>query len=295
MAFVIDTCWRYAGSKPKYEISFYDADGTLLGKQIVKKGQTPVFSGSTPKYNGWTFKGWAPAMGPVEGPMSYYASYQIVANVLEETCPYSWEQICQFHKDGTYRQKLSLGMSKIAPCGTYDPGLMELIGFDQDSKSGGSKVKTSWSSKNIIGTGRWGTPSTTASWSSCSLRNTMSALIDDMLDVLQENIVPVIKISERPGSGQTISTSDYIWLLGATELGVLHNTGNQPDYTEFYDTATSYKKCDIKGTAKYCWTRSRFNDSSYNVYVIGTAGGCAYSSMGTTNTNYGFNMGFSLD
>ena len=67
-----------------YTIVFKNWDGTILQSSSVEEGQTAVYNGSTParpsdsQYN-YTFNGWLPSLGPVNGNTEYTAQYTATA------------------------------------------------------------------------------------------------------------------------------------------------------------------------------------------------------------------------
>ena len=64
-------------------VVFKDYDGTILQTSTIEKGQTPVYTGSTPtrqsdgQYD-YTFNGWTPDLGPVYGDVEYTAQYTAI-------------------------------------------------------------------------------------------------------------------------------------------------------------------------------------------------------------------------
>ena len=57
-----------------YVVTYTDADGHLYGDETVEEGQTPL--GMTVEgRDGYAFKGWDPALGPVYGPTTYVAQW----------------------------------------------------------------------------------------------------------------------------------------------------------------------------------------------------------------------------
>jgi len=65
-------------------IRFVNYDGTLLEKQTVYNGQTPVYSGATPtktdETSTYVFLGWSPAVVPVNGDATYTATFSASLN-----------------------------------------------------------------------------------------------------------------------------------------------------------------------------------------------------------------------
>lgn len=70
----------YTNRLRQYEVSFYNADGSLLEKQTLDYGDTPVYSGNTPakqstvQYS-YNFAGWDKDLAVVQGPASYKATF----------------------------------------------------------------------------------------------------------------------------------------------------------------------------------------------------------------------------
>ncbi len=59
----------------KATATFEDWDGTKLYEVEVEKGATPTYGGSTPTREGYTFTGWDPALGAIDGDKTYTAQY----------------------------------------------------------------------------------------------------------------------------------------------------------------------------------------------------------------------------
>ena len=64
----------------EYTVQFVNYDGTVLQSSTVAYGQTPEYTGATPKRAGnvrytYAFKGWTPAIGKVTGDTTYTATY----------------------------------------------------------------------------------------------------------------------------------------------------------------------------------------------------------------------------
>jgi len=74
----------YSYSCDARTIRFVNYDGTLLEKQTVYNGQTPVYSGETPTKsdaaNTYVFLGWSPAVVPANGNATYTATYSSSLN-----------------------------------------------------------------------------------------------------------------------------------------------------------------------------------------------------------------------
>ncbi len=71
---------QYTDSVRKYEIKFVDYDDTLLEKQSLEYGSTPVYSQGEPTrssddYYTYAFTGWSPAIEKVKSDKTYKATY----------------------------------------------------------------------------------------------------------------------------------------------------------------------------------------------------------------------------
>ena len=86
---------QYESTLNKYEINFYNWDGTLLQSSMVNYGEWPAYYNSDPwresdvQYT-YTFTGWSPELDMVTGHQSYYAQYESTLNQYEISF-YNWD------------------------------------------------------------------------------------------------------------------------------------------------------------------------------------------------------------
>ncbi|MBQ6898447.1 MAG: InlB B-repeat-containing protein, partial [Clostridia bacterium] len=85
---------QYESSTNSYTVIWYDSDGTKLSEQTYLYGETPVYPNAAPTKTDpsgrltYTFKGWTPAIGTVEGNASYTAQYESRVNTYTVTFTY---------------------------------------------------------------------------------------------------------------------------------------------------------------------------------------------------------------
>ena len=58
-----------------YTVTWMNFDGAVLGTEQYEYGQTAVFKGEMPSFEGATFKGWSPSIMTVRGDMTYTAQF----------------------------------------------------------------------------------------------------------------------------------------------------------------------------------------------------------------------------
>ena len=85
---------QYESSTNSYTVTWYDSDGTKLSEQTYLYGETPVYPNAAPTKTDpsgrltYTFAGWTPAIGTVEGNASYTAQYESRVNTYTVTFTY---------------------------------------------------------------------------------------------------------------------------------------------------------------------------------------------------------------
>ncbi len=86
---------QYTQILMKYEVNFYNWDGTLLQSSMVNYGEWPTYYNSEPwreadaQYT-YTFTGWSPQLDWVSGNQAYYAQYESTLNQYEINF-YDWD------------------------------------------------------------------------------------------------------------------------------------------------------------------------------------------------------------
>ena len=86
---------QYTQILMKYEVNFYNWDGTLLQSSMVNYGEWPTYYNSEPwreadaQYT-YTFTGWSPQLDWVSGNQAYYAQYESTLNQYEISF-YNWD------------------------------------------------------------------------------------------------------------------------------------------------------------------------------------------------------------
>lgn len=119
----------FAESVRVYTINFYDGE-TLLHTEQVAYGDTPAYE--TTK-DGYSFEAWEPAIAPVTGGASYYATW----SELLKFSGASWNDISAVCEAGEASKHFAVGDTRTITAGDYTY-VLRVIALDTDNKADGS-------------------------------------------------------------------------------------------------------------------------------------------------------------
>lgn len=153
----------YTSTIRKYTVRFYNGTKLLLTVTDVPYGGSAKYVGVDPVHEGenpdaWLWVGWDPSPNNITGDTSCYAQFTFVA--LEETITDSWEEIIASTKDGSYKEKYSIGDTKTIDLGSAGKVNMQIVAFDVDELADGTgKAPITWISEQLLATSRRMNPS----------------------------------------------------------------------------------------------------------------------------------------
>ena len=86
---------QYEATFNRYEVTFFNWDGSILQSSMVHYGEVPTYTGVTPTREAdtqytYTFTGWSPELDWVKGAANYYAQYEGTLNQYEINF-YDWD------------------------------------------------------------------------------------------------------------------------------------------------------------------------------------------------------------
>lgn len=148
----------YTSTIRKYTVRFYNGNKLLLTVTDVPYGGSAKYAGADPVHEGenpdaWLWIGWDPSPNNITGDTSCYAQFTFIA--LEETITDSWEEIIASTKDGTYKDRYSIGDTKTIDLGTEGKVNMQIVAFDADDLADGTgKAPITWISEQLLATNR---------------------------------------------------------------------------------------------------------------------------------------------
>lgn len=144
----------YTSTIRKYTVRFYNGTKLLLTVTDVPYGGSAKYVGVDPVHEGenpdaWLWVGWDPSPNNITGATSCYAQFTFVA--LEETITDSWEEIIASTKDGSYKERYSIGDTKTIDLGSEGKVNMQIVAFDVDELADGTgKAPITWVSEQTM-------------------------------------------------------------------------------------------------------------------------------------------------
>lgn len=188
---------------------------------------------------------------------TYLNVFNVVRDVSEHKSLYTWMDIDEMIRDGSYRTKLQVGdKCQLVLPGDYDD-YAEIAGIDMDEDDSGNVIPITWVCRLLLDTKHQmilssNNDSTTTDYRNTDLRNYLnnsfgmqpgySGLIDMFPDRLKHMLRKAKKTTYlyRSGSssGETVSHYDYVWIPSYREV-----TGNTtaketsgPIYSDYFSS-----------------------------------------------------------
>lgn len=267
-----------------YTVNFYD------GANVLKTEQHEYNSSSTYVYNktGARFTGWTPSPTNIQSDLDCYGEWVFAAFATD-----SWADIAAASESGKASEYYSIGDERELELnyadGTREKIVVQVVAFNHDKKSDGTKVGMTIIAKNALATPMfWGTtnyPLTDAS-------NTLYAYTkngfdgSDIKPYLTDVVMPALPKALQNGLKEVQKSENYhngmnaknyktqyrsIWIPSAREVLGGSTLPDQNSQYSFYSTvenriATLYSN----GEAVEYWTSTV--DSRENAYSITTSG-----------------------
>ena len=123
---------------PQYKVTFVDGAGKTLATQVVYKGETAVYTGTTPtkvydSTNHYTFKGWDKDLTNITADTTITAVYTAIPHSYEDgTCVCGHVEVKEPVEESTWKLGHSLNLASDISI-NYAIGRSTLAGYDLDS------------------------------------------------------------------------------------------------------------------------------------------------------------------
>ena len=207
-----------------------------------------------------------------------------------ENC--TWEEITAIGNAGKADEYFNLGDTKTITLTTGEEVLMEIVAFDADEKTDGSKAAITWLSKNLLATkhNMISSLSNFAGWRASEMRSWLQSDVYNTLPSEVKNaIVEVEKTYYNNTTSSTLTYTDTVWIPSYREMfgGTSFETSGAT-YTSYFTSDISRIKYYYNGNASW-WLRSACIDFSGGFELVESDG-----SSGSTNSNIdnGVALGF---
>jgi hypothetical protein len=180
---------------------------------------------------------------------------------------YSWDGVRAAIADGTYKDVYKVGDLVPLDLGSYGVHNMEIVAFDADEKTDGSKAAITWLSKELIARHGMNPSGNVNGWAASVMRTWLQSDIYNALpSEVRGAIVTVSKTYYDFTTKSTLTCEDNVWIPSVGEI-----FGNNSDssgcensgveYTTYFADDTSRIK-HHSGTATTWWLRSTVNYNS---------------------------------
>lgn len=148
----------YAQFVPIYDCVFKNGSETLYTVR-VQQGQSVTYAGpdmtNVEDANGNPWCGWDKPLTNIQANTTFNAIFYSFGETITD----SWEQIAAHVSAGDYATRYSVGDIKVLDLGTEGKVGMQIIAFDKDTKTDGSKAAITWLSKELLKTSKRWNPS----------------------------------------------------------------------------------------------------------------------------------------
>ncbi len=210
----------------------------------------------------------------------YPSYFKVTANV-EDLADYTWAEIANLANLGVASSIFNIGDTKEFTCTDGWVGTATIIGFNHDTKTDGGLANITFDLKYMYKDKGWmnATNTNVGGWEGTEMRNTiLPAILATFPDDIRNNI-KAVKKSTGVSSGSTQTTSDELWLLSMTEVGLEGFSYDAPDNSTVYDYysygGAFFRNKSTFGNSIDSWyTRSpHFSNGSYFCSINDTGGG----------------------
>lgn len=211
----------------------------------------------------------------------------------------SWEEIIAAGEDGTYVDKYRIGDTKELDLGKEGVIEMELVAFDADELADGSgKAAMTWIAKGLLNTEHTMNEALTSEggWPSSDLRAWMQESVFPLFpEDVRSNIKEVTKYSFSYTDGETISSSEKIWIPGRKEIfgGEFSQEQVGPEYLSVFPDDPARIKKHIGSSEPSCWwirSAAGYYDENFDFVDVDGSGTYVNDSWSV----YGVAVGFCL-
>ena len=272
-----------------YTITYYDNDGvTVLKTENLAYGTMPSY---TPEKDGYKFVQWEPELSEVTGDTSYVSTWQVQLALAD----YTWAQLDAMSVEEA-REKFELGDVKDG---------YALVGFEQDTKSDGTKAKMTFilGSPNKYGVFSLTTNSDNTYINGLSFRKTMINNPDTYVRGYSDWSAFAKSVQKKYRASmhneQIASIYENFWIPSASEFGYI------PDGTNVLDEGEAYEAFNDISFGEAVSPKYLVNNIAKN-FSIGnrslrtiTANGALYLKSGTATegksvSNTYYTIGFCI-
>ncbi len=251
------------------DVLMYSVADVIYGSTITYEGETPVKMGVDDP-SAYRFIGWSE---PVEKALGNIDCHALFYNSnMPDTISDSWDEIISSTKDGSYLTKYEIGDTKQIDLGKAGYVNMQIVAFDSDDLTNGSKAHITWIAEKPLNTfGRMNpalnnSQSGTGSiggWSKSEIRTYMNNNIKASIPAnIRNEIKSVNKVSQccdKNGNLYNDTTVDRVWIPSYREIAcnnTLENSG------VMYDKAFTDNASRIKGNKPW-WLRTAGNTECF--------------------------------
>lgn len=289
-----------------YTITYYDGNAVLKTESLAY-GSTPNY---TPEKDGYGFSGWEPEIAVVTGNANYTAVWAEKITFANA----SWAQIAEIAENGEAKNNFAIGDIKTIALnfsGTTENVQIRIIGFDHDDLENGNKAAISIAlAQGIVNSATEITESSNYYYWTDSVTRTLlnsGAVWNALPSDLQSKIKSVVKKSNGCYGKNTIyTTTDKVWLLSHTEIGLeseyeaTYVAYGQGEQYEYYDAQAKRKLNNTDGAVNYSYpTRSMYTKNlASSVCVDGSTGNKKQAKLGYSaahgKTSYPKMFGFCI-
>lgn len=285
---VLGFCTDYISPSMIHTVTFKDGDQILKIEKV--RGNNLSF---IPTKNNYTFLGWSltddntPDTINITEDITVYACWKKRdPQLITDT----WAEIHQNVQDGTYKDKYVIGDWKIVNfSSTYGTNVpVEIIAFDTDDMTNGSKAPITWLTKNAIdyqaawkATGSSGNY-TSGGYPSSDLKRTIDEISWAITGDRPTNVVSVYKTYRKAESSATSRASYTYWVPSLREINDVDVSNPSAwGYEYIEDSGCVYTEMKLENRKKLV-----NGDTYYATYWLRTAIHESDTHVGSVN-NYG--------
>lgn len=274
----------YTESVRMYTVRFYDGETLLASKQFAY-GTTPGYEATK---DGYSFEAWEPAVTPVAGDISYYATWSENLTFAGAT----WSDISDACEAGEASKHFAVGDTRTITAGDYTY-VLKVIALDTDTKADGSGKagltvmvhSPATDEMTVDGSYTWGSgQNTVRTWLSDTFSKRLSS---DLMAVIK----PVSKVTAY-NSTKTENTTDTLFIPSVLEVfdnisGNLtsyeHSAGGVV-YSCFINDHQNYRQFkNESGTKCRWWLRNVQTTAPFMYYDDASVGNNASTSYASTS------------